>query len=98
MLLTTLVLLHNIQISKLSVKKGNYLLDFCKGGNERIQTCSLFSDIHMLFGDKGVKLSESYLVERWALDSIPAMCIAFRFVAGYYCVFKAWSISTVINA
>lgn len=64
LLLTTLVLLHNIQISKLSVKKGNYLLDFCKGGNERIQTCSLFSDVHVLCGDKGVKLSEGCLVKR----------------------------------
>lgn len=52
------------------MKKGNCLLDFCKGGSERIQARSLFSDVHVLFGYKGVKLSEGCLVMRRALDSI----------------------------
>lgn len=32
LLLTTITLLPNIQVSKLSVKKGEYLLGFCKSG------------------------------------------------------------------
>lgn len=80
LLLTTITLLPNIQVSKLSVKKGGYLLGFCKRGR------LLFPDVRV-FGGKGVKLLEGWLVMRQAL-----LCVSFRFVADYYAVLKTWLI------
>lgn len=54
----SLFLLHNIQISKINEKKGSNLVDFCKGGSERIQICS-FLMYMCYFGTKMLNIQKA---------------------------------------